>query len=150
MPVVHRSDATRWHASRAERSTPSAGMTESGSVVTAITRPAPIRTIAASWPARGPTATSGRAAPRNGATSRANASGESLPSGGDAPPPSAPGAPPLITLLIQRRGVEQHVREQSFGVAPVLAEQDRPGDHHHVAVAVRLVHRERRVREAAL
>src|SRR5262252_4545639 len=144
MPVVHRSDAIRWHASRAERSRPKAGITESGSVVTAITRPAPMRTIAASCPARGPTATSGRAAPRYGATRRAYASGVSFPSGG------ATGAFPSATSSVQRRGVEQRVREQALGVAPELAEQDRPRDHHHVAVAARLVHRERRVREPAL
>src|SRR5262249_55097056 len=153
-PVVHRSDAIKWHASRAERSRPSAGITDSGSVVIAITRPAPILTMAASCPARGPTATSGRAAPRNGATRRANASGESLPSAGApaaaGPPASARAPPSLIAPLVQRRRVEQRVREQPLGVAPELAEQDGPRDHHHVAVAVGFVDRERRVREPAL
>ena len=41
MPVVHRSEAIRWHDSRAEASKPSAGTTESGSVVTAMHAAAP-------------------------------------------------------------------------------------------------------------
>src|SRR5262245_57099996 len=123
---------------------------DSGSVVTAITRPAPIFTIAASWPARGPTATSARAAPRCGAIRRSNAAGESLPSGAAAPAPVAGGAPAaagsarsggggaasLIGVSIQRRSVEDRVRHQALGVAPVGAEERGARDHHHVAVAV--------------
>src|SRR5258705_541789 len=39
MPLVHRSEASRWPASRAESAPPNAGIRDSGSVVTAITRP---------------------------------------------------------------------------------------------------------------
>jgi len=45
--VVQASVASRWQARRAETRGPRAGTSESGSVVTAITRPAPILTIAA-------------------------------------------------------------------------------------------------------
>src|SRR5947208_1653667 len=80
MPVVHRSEASRWQASLADASGPSAGISEIGSVVTAITRPAPILTTAASRPCPGPTSTSSRAAPRCGATMRSNSSGVIFPS----------------------------------------------------------------------
>src|SRR5438132_8517435 len=50
----------------------------------AITRPAPILTIAASLPSPGPTTTSGRAAPRWGTISRSSSPGESLPVAGGA------------------------------------------------------------------
>ena len=92
MPLVHRSEASRWQASRAEAAGPRHGITESGSVVSVITRPAPSRTTAQSPPTAGPTSTSGRAAPRWGAIRRSKTAGESLPSVGPAPPRGSPPA----------------------------------------------------------
>jgi len=109
MPLVQRSDARWWQESRAEAAAPSAGSSESGSVVTAITRPAPIRTTAQSVPSRGPVRTSGREAPSLGAMTRSNSEGVILPSAAPAAPGSgavarprpipaagpAPAAPPV-------------------------------------------------------
>src|SRR5262245_11289416 len=80
MPLVQRSDASRWHERRADAAAPSAGINESGSVVTAITRPAPILTTAQSLPVPGPTSTSARDPKSAGAITRSNSAGESLPS----------------------------------------------------------------------
>jgi hypothetical protein len=80
MPLVQQSEASRCAASRAEAAGPMHGITESGSVVIAITRPAPARTIAQSPPTRGPTSTSARAAPSAGAIVSAKTAGEILPS----------------------------------------------------------------------
>src|SRR5439155_25431602 len=79
MPLVHRSEASRWQASRADAAGPRHGIIESGSVVSVITRPAPSRITAQSPPTPGPTSTSARVAPRCGAIRRSKAAGESLP-----------------------------------------------------------------------
>ena len=81
MPLAHRSDASRWQASRAESSGPNAGISDSGSVVTAITRPAPMRITALSQPTPGPSSTSSRRAPSCRAIVRSNSAGVILPSG---------------------------------------------------------------------
>src|SRR5262245_54724716 len=137
MPLVQRSDASRWQESFAESAAPSAGMSESGSVVSASTRPAPTFTTAQSCPMRGPTSTSGRAAASAGAITRSNSACESLPSGGAA-------------VSVERRPIGDRVEEQPLGAAPEQAERDRAREHDHVAAALGLVHRVGRALQAAL
>src|SRR3989442_3387112 len=135
MPLVQRSEATRWQESRAEAAAPSAGMSEIGSVVSASTRPAPIRITAQSCPIRGPTSTSSRTPLSRGAITRSNSPAPSLPRAG---------------ISVEGRPIGDRVQEQPLGVAPEQAEGHRAFDQDHVAVAVRLVHGEGRAPKAPL
>src|SRR5262245_56665928 len=82
IPDVHASDASRWQASHAESTGPIAGTSDSGSVVTTMTRPAPALMIAASRPMPGPSTTSSRRAPRRVAIRRSNSACVSFPRDG--------------------------------------------------------------------
>src|SRR2546422_631959 len=135
MPLVQRSEATRWQESRAEAAAPSGGMSEIGSVVSASPRPAPIRITAQSCPIRGPTSTSSRTPLSRGAITRSNSPAPSLPRAG---------------ISVEGRPIGDRVQEQPLGVAPEQAEGHRAFDQDHVAVAVRLVHGEGRAPKAPL